>query len=212
MSGATNPPCIVVMFADEAALHTLRQAARDFMLSIYTSPPSSSSTFLALIDATLPDSEAHASRLAALEGCRGVLFLGAAPQKDFMVPVRIIPRPIRLSALLAFCEKTWQALHQPIRVLAPGLLFDPRGRFLLCEADATRADLTAKESEMLEMLLAAGDEGVERERLLREIWHYGANLETHTLETHIYRLRQKLEKMQSPLTLRMDQGRCKLSA
>ena len=52
--------------------------------------------------------------------------------------------------------------------------------------------LTEKESALLRMLHDSGGV-VGREALLREVWGYGARVETHTLETHIYRLRQKIE-------------------
>jgi quinol monooxygenase YgiN len=205
-------PCVVAALADAAIFQTLEQAARHSALPMVAAPPEPSSPFLALIDSALPDRSAQATRFAAQESCRALLFLGTAPEMDFALPVRVVEQPVRLATLLAFCEKTWQALHQPPRALCPGFLFDPRGRFLLREADAARAVLTAKEAEMLEILLSAGEAGVAREFLLQEVWRYGAGLETHTLETHIYRLRQKLEKLACPLTLRMEQGRCKLSA
>lgn len=53
--------------------------------------------------------------------------------------------------------------------------------------------LTEREIEILQMLMHAGDKGCRREEMLDHIWGYRADLETHTLETHIYRLRQKIE-------------------
>ncbi len=53
--------------------------------------------------------------------------------------------------------------------------------------------LTEKEADLLNYLHRR-DAPVDRETLLRDIWGYGAGVSTHTLETHIYRLRQKLEK------------------
>lgn len=53
--------------------------------------------------------------------------------------------------------------------------------------------LTEKETSLLIYLWQARGKTVSRDFLLREIWGYQAKLETHTLETHIYRLRQKIE-------------------
>ena len=47
---------------------------------------------------------------------------------------------------------------------------------------------------ILRFLYRAGEEPVSRERLLGEVWGYNAGVNTHTLETHIYRLRQKMER------------------
>lgn len=53
--------------------------------------------------------------------------------------------------------------------------------------------LTEKEAAILARLYKADGESVSREELLRDLWGYHAEAETHTVETHIYRLRQKLE-------------------
>ena len=54
--------------------------------------------------------------------------------------------------------------------------------------------LTEKETAILRFLYRAGQQVVTRDTLLREVWGYNANVTTHTLETHIYRLRQKIER------------------
>jgi DNA-binding response OmpR family regulator len=54
--------------------------------------------------------------------------------------------------------------------------------------------LTDKEASILKYLFRAGDRPVARDVLLNEVWGYNAGVTTHTLETHIYRLRQKIEK------------------
>lgn len=52
--------------------------------------------------------------------------------------------------------------------------------------------LTEKEVLLLEALLARYPEAVDKQTLLKEVWEYGKNIDTHTLETHVYRLRQKI--------------------
>ena len=59
--------------------------------------------------------------------------------------------------------------------------------------EGRRIRLTEKETESLKYLYRAGGKAVARETLLSEVWGYNAAVTTHTLETHIYRLRQKVE-------------------
>ena len=54
--------------------------------------------------------------------------------------------------------------------------------------------LTEKETAILKYLYRAGEKAVTRDILLNEVWGYNAGVTTHTLETHIYRLRQKIER------------------
>jgi DNA-binding response OmpR family regulator len=61
--------------------------------------------------------------------------------------------------------------------------------------------LTEKETAILKFLYRAGDKPVAREVLLDEVWGYNAAVATHTLETHIYRLRQKIERDPSNATI-----------
>ncbi len=69
--------------------------------------------------------------------------------------------------------------------------FRPGDRLLIA-ADGSRMRLTGKEAAVLKYLLRAGG-AVSRNELLRQVWGYNAAATTHTVETHIYRLRQKLE-------------------
>ena len=71
-------------------------------------------------------------------------------------------------------------------------LFKPAQKFLLKD-DGRKIRLTEKETNILKYLLRAENATVQREVLLHEVWGYNAGVTTHTLETHIYRLRQKIE-------------------
>ena len=71
--------------------------------------------------------------------------------------------------------------------------FKPASMLLLDEW-GHKIRLTEKETSILNYLYRAGYRVVSRETLLREVWGYNAHVTTHTLETHIYRLRQKIEK------------------
>ena len=64
---------------------------------------------------------------------------------------------------------------------------------LLIDAAKKKVRLTEKETSILKYLYRAGEKSVSREELLAEVWGYNAGVTTHTLETHVYRLRQKIE-------------------
>src|SRR5262249_62348713 len=61
-------------------------------------------------------------------------------------------------------------------------------------ANRKKVRLTEKETSILKYLYRAGDRIVGRDALLNEVWGYNAGVTTHTLETHVYRLRQKIER------------------
>ena len=66
--------------------------------------------------------------------------------------------------------------------------------------------LTDKERLLLRVLYQAGDPGLSRRDILKNIWGYADEAETHTLETHIYRLRQKLEPFGAQDIIRAEDG------
>jgi len=61
--------------------------------------------------------------------------------------------------------------------------------------------LTEKETNILKYLYRAGGKPVGRDELLHEVWGYNSGVTTHTLETHVYRLRQKIEPLKGTATL-----------
>jgi DNA-binding response OmpR family regulator len=70
--------------------------------------------------------------------------------------------------------------------------FRPADR-VLRDAKGRKLRLTDKEASILKYLYRAGAKAISRDELLAEVWGYNAGVTTHTLETHIYRLRQKIE-------------------
>ncbi len=70
--------------------------------------------------------------------------------------------------------------------------FQPGSKQLVTDGGG-KLRLTEKETAILRFLYRAGEDVVSREILLKEVWGYNAAVTTHTLETHIYRLRQKIE-------------------
>ena len=71
--------------------------------------------------------------------------------------------------------------------------FRPSAKLMVDEKGA-KVRLTEKETAILKYLYRAGDKSVSRDVLLHEVWGYNSGVTTHTLETHIYRLRQKIER------------------
>jgi DNA-binding response OmpR family regulator len=72
--------------------------------------------------------------------------------------------------------------------------FRPSAKLLLEEAKNRKIRLTEKETAILKFLYRAGEKVIGRDQLLGEVWGYNAGVTTHTLETHVYRLRQKIER------------------
>jgi len=105
-----------------------------------------------------------------------------------------ITKPFRFTLLLARIRAQIRAHEQAedIVLRIGPYEFRPAGR-LLVDPRGHKLRLTDKEANILKYLYRAGDKAVSREELLAEVWGYNAGVTTHTLETHVYRLRQKIE-------------------
>lgn len=110
------------------------------------------------------------------------------------VPVIHVEKPVRLRKLLAEIEA---ALQKPAagesQMLSKDYRFSLRDKRL--SGKGKTVDLTDKEAQLLSLLLEVGKEGIGKEALLKSIWGFENELNTHTLETHIYRLRAKLKDL-----------------
>jgi two-component SAPR family response regulator len=80
-----------------------------------------------------------------------------------------------------------------------GLIIDCDKREIIYEGD--KINLTDKETRLMECLVRCKDGHLSKEELLNEVWDYNQQIDTNTLETHIYRLRTKLASINSQLTI-----------
>ncbi len=106
-----------------------------------------------------------------------------------------VAKPFKFAVLLARIRAQLRQHEQSEdAVFAIGrYTFKPAAKLLLDEKGA-KVRLTEKETSILKFLYRAGEKVVSRDVLLHEVWGYNAGVTTHTLETHIYRLRQKIER------------------
>ena len=106
-----------------------------------------------------------------------------------------IAKPFRLAELLARLRaqlRIFENSEDAVFNIGP-YTFRPSAKLLQEPIKNRRIRLTEKEAAILKFLYRAGTRPVARQVLLNEVWGYNANVTTHTLETHIYRLRQKIE-------------------
>ena len=105
-----------------------------------------------------------------------------------------VTKPFKFSVLLARVRAHLRSFEQSEEAtfqIGP-YDFRPSMKLLMTE-DGRKVRLTEKETNILKFLYRAQGKSVPRDTLLSEVWGYNAAVTTHTLETHIYRLRQKVE-------------------
>ena len=116
-----------------------------------------------------------------------ILGLDAGANDYVTKPFKFAVLLARIRAQLRQHEQSEDAVFQ----MGP-YSFRPAHKLLVDEKDR-KIRLTEKETNILKYLYRAGQQVVPRDVLLHEVWGYNAGVTTHTLETHIYRLRQKIE-------------------
>ena len=159
---------------------------------------------LVVLAADLPDMDgAETCRRMRIEGARCPVIMLSGPEGGRAADAQDvgandwISKPFRFEALLS---RIRARLGEPERGEDPVLTvgpysFRPAARILAdLGDDGATTPLTEKEAAILEYLLRAEQRVVGRTELLREIWGYRSGVTTHTLETHIYLLRQKIEQ------------------
>lgn len=119
-----------------------------------------------------------------------------------------IAKPFRLAELLARLRaqlRSFETSEDAVFTIGP-YTFRPSAKMLQDQVRGRRIRLTEKEAAILKFLYRSGTQAVARQVLLNEVWGYNASVTTHTLETHIYRLRQKIEPDPANARLLITEG------
>jgi len=175
---------------------------------------------LVIMDVELPDIDGReAVRILRKNGFKApiIMLTGHNTDSDTILGLEsgandYVAKPFRFAVLLARIRaqlRQHEASEDAVFAIGP-YTFRPSSKILLNQAGG-KVRLTEKETAILRYLYRAGQKAVPRETLLQEVWGYNSGVTTHTLETHIYRLRQKVEKdAATPAILVTDAGGYKL--
>jgi DNA-binding response OmpR family regulator len=118
-----------------------------------------------------------------------------------------VTKPFRFAVLLARMRAQLRTHEQSEdAVFSVGQYTFRPSQKLLTEEDGNKVRLTEKETAIVKYLYRAEQKVIGRDELLAEVWGYNSGVTTHTLETHIYRLRQKIETDPSNARLLVTEG------
>ncbi|ESQ80907.1 response regulator transcription factor [Asticcacaulis sp. BYS171W] len=157
---------------------------------------------LILLDVDLPDMDGReACRVLRKSGLTTpvIMLTGQASDSDQILGLDAgandyVTKPFRFAVLLARIRaqvRSHETSEDATFRIGP-YEFKPALKLLIDQVQK-KIRLTEKETNILKYLYRAGGKPISREELLTEVWGYNAGVTTHTLETHVYRLRQKIE-------------------
>jgi DNA-binding response OmpR family regulator len=158
---------------------------------------------LVIMDVGLPDMDGReAVKLLRKAGVRApiIMLTGHDTDSDAILGLEAgandyVTKPFRFAVLLARIRahlRQHEQSEDATFAIGP-YTFRPAAKMLL-HPSGGKVRLTEKETAILKYLYRAGDRIITRDVLLSEVWGYNSGVTTHTLETHIYRLRQKIER------------------
>ncbi len=156
-----------------------------------------------VLDVGLPDMNGHeVCRLMRRSGVKSpiIMLTGQTTDADQILGLDVgandyVTKPFHLNVLLARLRAQLRQHEQSedaVFTIGP-YSFQPAAKLLLEGSSNKKVRLTETETSFLKYLCRSGDKVVSRDTLLNEVWGYNAAVTTHTLETHVYRLRQKIE-------------------
>lgn len=155
-----------------------------------------------LLDVGLPDMDGRETcKILRKNGLKSPIIMLTAQDSDADMILGLesgandyVTKPFRFAVLLARVRAQLRQHEQSedaVFAIGP-YTFKPAAKMLTNDV-GSKVRLTEKETSILKYLYRAGEKVVTRDVLLHEVWGYNAGVTTHTLETHIYRLRQKIE-------------------
>ena len=158
---------------------------------------------LLIMDVGLPDMDGReAVRLLRKGGFKApiIMLTGHDTDSDTILGLEsgandYVTKPFRFAVLLARirAQLRQHESSEDVTLTAGPYPFKPSQK-LLIDKKGGKLRLTEKETAIIKFLYRAGDKVVTRDVLLEEVWGYNSGVTTHTLETHVYRLRQKIER------------------
>ena len=170
---------------------------------------------LVLLDVNLPDMDGReACKVMRRGGYKGpvIMLTGQSSESDTILGLDsgandYVTKPFRFAVLLARIRAHLrQHEHSEDAVFKVGpYTFKPSAKMLVRD-DNRKVRLTEKETAIIKFLLRSGEQIVSRDVLLQDVWGYNAGVSTHTLETHVYRLRQKIERDPSHAEILVTEG------
>jgi DNA-binding response OmpR family regulator len=164
-----------------------------------------------ILDLTLPDGDGRdfCTKIRKQGHMMPIIMLTGATNEDDIVSGLdagandYIVKPFRTNELLARLQaqlRRFDTSEAAVFTIGP-YTFRPAARVLAGADPKQRIRLTGKEVDILKFLYRHANRIVSRQVLLNEVWGYNAGVTSHTLETHVYRLRQKIE---------IDSANCRL--
>ncbi|MEQ1790391.1 MAG: helix-turn-helix domain-containing protein, partial [Rickettsiales bacterium] len=135
-----------------------------------------------------------ASESELQEEIMGVLVTNQPLIGKYTFPVIEVSLPIRINRLLAEIEeKLMNYTELDLLDIDSDWQLSLQNKIFTNKLSGEFITLTDKESHLLQKIAQAGEGGISRESLMKEVWKIDSVLDTHTLETHIYRLRKKIK-------------------
>jgi DNA-binding response OmpR family regulator len=158
---------------------------------------------LLIMDVGLPDMDGReAVKLLRKGGFKSpiIMLTGHDTDSDTILGLEAgandyVTKPFRFAVLLARVRAQLRQHEnsEDVTLTVGPYTFKPSQK-LLVDKKGGKLRLTEKEAAIIKYLYRAGDKVITRDVLLEEVWGYNSGVTTHTLETHVYRLRQKIER------------------